>query len=93
VNRQVSRPFNQDNEEDEIDRDFLKLLNNPKFDKLVKNYAIVYHPEWLSKENIYSGVSYFGNKYQSTVCGNVQRYLIFFVVSIVIFLGLSVVLK
>jgi hypothetical protein len=87
--------FRPPTEADDINYNFLKISNHPKFDDLVKNYAMIYHPEWLLKETTYApgNVSYFGNSYQSTVCGNVHKYLMFFIISVVVFLALSIALK
>jgi hypothetical protein len=92
--KQVST-FRPPTESDDINYNFLKISSHPKFDDLVKNYAMVYHPEWLLKETVYApgNVSYFGDNYQSTVCGDVQKYLMFFITSVVIFLALSITLK
>jgi hypothetical protein len=93
--KQVST-FRPPTEQDDINYNFLKISSHPRFDDLVKNYAMVYHPEWLLKETVYApaqSISYFGNNYQSTVCGSVQRYIIFFIVSVVLFLALSIILK
>ena len=73
----------------------MNVIGHPRFKDIVKSYVLINHPEWLLKESIYvpTGKSTFGNQYQSTVCTKVQSYLIFFVVSVVIFLGLSIYLK
>ena len=92
---------------DDIDYNLMKVIGHPKFDDIVKNYALIHHPEWLLRETVYipqngtlpqnrtfpqRSVSYFGNKYHSTICSDVKRYIIFFVVCIIIFLWLSITL-
>jgi hypothetical protein len=78
----------------------MKVIGHPKFDDIVKNYALINHPEWLLRETVYvpqpvntpsspQSISYFGNQYQSTICSDVKRYVIFFVVCVIIFLTLS----
>ena len=85
---------------DDIDYNLMKVIGHPKFDDIVKNYALINHPEWLLRETVYvpqpvntpsspQSVSYFGNQYQSTICSDVKRYVIFFVVCVIIFLTLS----
>jgi len=95
--------FSPNTAQDDIDFNLMKVVGHPKFDDIVKNYALIHHPEWLLRETVYTpppnyrlspqSVSYFGNKYQSTVCSDVKNYVIFFVVSIMIFILLSVYLK
>jgi hypothetical protein len=95
--------FSPNNAQDDIDFNLMKVVGHPKFDDIVKNYALINHPEWLLRETVYKQppnfrlspqtVSYFGNKYQSTVCSDVKNYVIFFVASIMIFLLLTIYLK
>ena len=89
---------------DDFDYNFLKLSRNPQFDDIVKNYIIFKHPDWLlnntssspqsnngvqkrlyTKENF--GIS--GNN----ICGDIKNYILFFIISIAIYLFLSVILK
>ena len=103
--------FNPPQEQDNFDYNLLKVVGHPRFKDIVKNYVLVYHPEWLLKETVYvpgdnnvsnfgnnmnqfgNTMSGFGNTYQNTICSTVQRYVIFFIISVVIFLGLSLILK
>ena len=95
--------FSPNTAQDDIDFNLMKVVGHPKFDDIVKNYALIHHPEWLLRETVYApapnynrasrSVSYFGNKYQNTVCSDVKNYIIFFIVSIMIFLLLSIYLK
>jgi hypothetical protein len=84
--------------ENDIDYNLMKVIGHPKFEDIVKNYALIYHPEWLLKETSYepkqntNNISYFGNKYQSTVCSEVQKYIIFFISSVIVFILLSILL-
>ena len=96
---------------EEIDYNLMKVVGHPKFDDIVKNYALIHHPEWLLRETVYtpsyppstiqrnkdyfnnSNTSYFGNRYQSTVCSNVKNYIIFFISCIIIFIMLSLYFK
>jgi len=82
------------------DLNLLKAINHPKFDDIVKGYILMNHPEWINglpqsrtKNSIsYFGnntLSYFGNKYSSSVCSDIKKYIIFFIVCIIIFLALS----
>ncbi len=89
-----------------IDYNLMKVMGHPKFDEIVKNYALINHPEWFVKETVYvpmkgtdnkiqeksffkPSVSYFGNQYQSTICSDVKRYTLFFIICVIIFLSLS----
>lgn len=102
--------FKPPQDQDNFDYNLLKVVGDPRFKDIVKNYALIYHPEWLLKETIYvpgkkpsefgnntsqfgNTISKFGNMYQNTITASVQRYVIFFVICIVIFLGLSLFLK
>jgi len=86
----------------------MKAMSLPNFDKYVKNYISVHHPEWATMQQVQGpqsppgpsgpsgpikgSVSYFGNKYSSTVCYNVNRTVIFFIGSVIIFMLLSLLL-
>jgi hypothetical protein len=96
-----------------IDQDFeyyfYKLSSNPKFDKILHNYLIVKHPEWLlpmgspgSPVSTGSPVSYsaFGNvqrsqrlRRDSTVNNIIKKYLNFLIVSFLIYVILTTVLQ
>ena len=94
-----------------IDQDFeyyfYKLSSNPKFDKILHNYLIVKHPEWLlpmgSPVSTGSPVSYsaFGNvqrsqrnrRGDSTVNNIIKKYLNFLIVSFLIYVILTTVLQ
>ena len=111
----VFQPRNKDINEfrlhnmEEIDYNLMKVIGHPKFDDIVKNYALINHPEWLLRESVYTpstiqqnkdyfgksnvNTSYFGNRYQSTVCSNVKNYIIFFISCIIIIIMLSLYLK
>ena len=96
----------QQSNSNDIDYNLMKVIGHPKFDDIVKNYALIYHPEWLLNETTYVPVntagnatgkvadskSTFGNVYHSTVCSDVQKYLIFFITSVIIFIILSIIL-
>ena len=71
---------------------FFKMLNNPKFDDILKNYIIYKHPDWLINKqvnNIIPGISNFGLNTPNSV----KNYIIFFIVSLMIYLLLSVAIK
>ena len=71
----------------------LKLIAHPKFDDIVKGYVLMNHPEWMNGNltQTRSSKSYFGNKYSSTICSDVKRYIMFFIVCIIIFITLTLV--
>ena len=89
--------------------DLLKVIQHPKFEEIVKNYIIVKHPEWVNgtlnstefvpnkqnvvKETFENLKQTFGNSYSTTVCSNIQNYLMFFIVTLSIYLFLKMVLK
>jgi hypothetical protein len=87
--------------EDNIDYNLMKVISHPKFDEIVKNYALIHHPEWLLNRNIprksyketFGNMSSFGNQYQSTFCSNIKNYIIFYIVSIMIFISLTLYFK
>jgi hypothetical protein len=81
-------------------------MQHPKFEDIVKNYVIVKHPEWINStvgtiesvpnknQNVKQNFKeYFGNGYSTTVCSNIQNYLMFFIVTLCIYLFLKMVLK
>ena len=83
----------------------MKVVGHPKFDDIVRNYALIHHPEWLLKEVVYKPApeskftafnskskSTFGNKYQTTICLEVQKYILFFITCVVFFVILTLTL-
>jgi len=98
---QQAAVFRPNTAQDDIDYNLMKVVGHPKFDDIVRNYALIHHPEWLLKETVYipqpamsspSTKSTFGNKYQSTLCLEVQKYVMFFIISIIFFIILSLTL-
>jgi hypothetical protein len=86
--------FRPNTAQDDVDYNLMKVIGHPKFDDIVRNYALIKHPEWLLKETVYvpqyvqqpsSKSNFGGNQYQSTVCSEVQKYLMFFIISVVFF--------
>jgi hypothetical protein len=91
--------FSKPEASENFDYNLMKVISHPKFDDIVKNYALVYHPEWLLRESVYRpsqqmgpanprSISYFGNKYQRTVCSDIKNYILFFIISVAIFVAL-----
>jgi len=83
--------------EDNIDYNLMKVVGHPRFDDIVKNYILVKHPEWLLKETVYipndtTSQSNFGNRYQSTITSDFQKYMAFFIISVFLFVLLSTIL-
>jgi hypothetical protein len=73
---------------------FYRMMKHPKFDEIVKNYIMFKHPEWgLKQTNYEPSKSTFGQMYSSTAFSEIKKYIIFFVICIVIFTSLSVYLK
>ena len=69
----------------------LKVISHPKFDDIVKGYVLMNHPEWMNgnlTQTTYSK-SYFGNKYANSVCSDIKRYIIFFIICVLIFVVLT----
>ena len=79
-----------------FETDILKIMQNPKFDDFVKNYVIVKHPEWvnikgtsdISVKNNYDSKSTF-SKSTFGVTSSVNNYLIFFIISLLLYLWLK----
>jgi hypothetical protein len=96
--------FRPNTAQDDIDYNLMKVVGHPKFDDIVRNYALINHPEWLLKESVYSpqqpaqqpvpgnNKSNFGNKYQSTLCLDIKKYILFFIFSVVIFIIFTIIL-
>ncbi len=92
----------QGNLEDDLDFTFFKMMKNPKFEDIIKNYILFKHPEWFGKGlsgTQYSGNNqgnnkeYFGQKYSNTICTDVKNYILFFIISIAIYLLLVLFLN
>jgi hypothetical protein len=97
----VSASFNTGNttKQDTFDTDILRVISHPRFDDIVTNYIALKRPELanaqLQQTNYtgQSGVSYFGNRYNSTVCSDVKKYISFFIFCIIVFICLTVAFK
>ena len=87
----IGQPDNQVSKFDDIDYNLMKVLGHPKFDDIVKNYVLINHPTWLQGNKDFVK-STFGNKYQTTICFEVQKYLMFFIISVIVFVILSITL-
>jgi len=93
----VSATFCENKEKvnyDDFEYTFLKLSRSPQFDDIVKNYILLKHPDWLLSSTSYlpNTKETFG-KDSSNICNSIQNYILFFVVSLVIYLILSFILK
>jgi hypothetical protein len=73
-----------------FETDILKIMQNPKFDDFVKNYVIVKHPDWVNIKGT-SDISVKNNYSKSTfgVNSSVNNYLIFFIISLLLYLWLK----
>jgi hypothetical protein len=94
----TSVSFTKNEKNDSKDVDILKIIQHPKFDDIVKNYVIVKHPEWINStfsktEFVPKSKENFGTSYSTTVCSNIQNYLMFFIITLSIYLFLKMVLK
>lgn len=81
--------------ETDFDYMFLKLIKHPQFEDIIKNYIIYKRPKWLLSETNYQpGLKEtFGRMYSRTTCSDIKNYIIFFIVSVSIYLLLTVFLK
>ena len=88
------KEYNPDKSEDDFDYAFLKLMKHPKFDDIVKNYVSVKYPN-MNNKNLISTESKegFGQKYTRTICSDIRNYIVFFIISLVIYLFLSLYLR
>jgi hypothetical protein len=93
---QTSKLGPQQNQTDTNDLMLLKVISHPKFDDIVKSYVLMNHPEWMNgnlTQTRYSpqSKSFFGNKYANTICSDIKRYIVFFIVCILIFVVLTLI--
>jgi len=79
--------------EDDLELTFFKLMKSPRFEDVVKNYIYFKHPEWLLSSNKFvpSKESFGSNT--NLPCEDIKHYIIFFIVSISLYLLLSLLLK
>ena len=97
-----NQPMNQ--QFNSFDYNLLKVMGDPRFDHVVRNYVLINHPEWLNCSNQQQNQSQnvpqkipslskstFGNNYSSNICYEIKRYIVFFIFSVVIFLFLSLI--
>ena len=97
-NQSMNQQFNS------FDYNLLKVMGDPRFDHVVRNYVLINHPEWLNCSNQQQNQSQnvpqkipslskstFGNNYSSNICYEIKRYIVFFIFSVVIFLFLSLI--
>jgi hypothetical protein len=81
--------------DDDFEYHFIKAMKHPKFEDIVKNYVSVKYPNLFLKETDYApqGKESFGNKYSRTVCSDIKNYIVFFIMSMLIYLFLSMYLN
>ena len=79
--------------DDDLEVTFFKLMKSPRFEDVVKNYIYFKHPEWLLSSNKFvpSKESFGSNT--NLQCEDIKHYIIFFIVSISLYLLLSLLLK
>ena len=86
------------------DINFLEVVKHPQFDDIVKNYVRERHPNWVItdtqsvpravKENFQENFQEnFGKRYSSTICSDIKNYIVFFIISLVMYMFLSLVIK
>ena len=89
--------FEKGDNEFNLENNFFKMVQHPRFDDLVYKYVHNNHPDWVLRDKEYTGnKSNFGksyNKYSTTICSDIKNYLIFFTLSIAIYLLLSLLVK
>ena len=86
--------FEKDENEFNLENNFFKMIQHPKFNDLVYKYVQNNHPDWVLRDKEYVGnKSNFGKKYSTTICSDIKNYLIFFTISISIYLILSMLVK
>jgi hypothetical protein len=76
-------------QEDDLELVIFRLMKNPKFDEIIKNYINFKHPDWVLNSNMYSTTKEsFGKKINTSTCEEIKNYIIFFVISILLYLFL-----
>ena len=85
-------PSKNDSIPDDFEYNFLKLSRSPQFEDVIKNYILFKHPDWLLSNTNYSSKESFG-KSKSALCDDIKNYIIFFIISMVIYLFLSLLIK
>ena len=84
-----------------FDQTYMNLIKHPRFDDIVHKYVSENHPNWLlsstnftPKGNHYGYVKEnFGNKYATTICSDIKNYILFFIISLIIYMFLSLLVK
>jgi hypothetical protein len=83
---------NNNDTDDDLEFTFFKLMKSPRFEDVVKNYIYFKHPEWLLSSNKFvPSKESFGST--NLPCDDIKHYIIFFVISILLYLLLSLFLK
>ena len=79
----------------DLENNFFKMIQHPRFDDLVYNYVKNNHPKWVLSDKQYVKSDFKSNfgGYSTTVCSDIKNYLTFFTISIVIYLLLSLLVK
>jgi hypothetical protein len=80
------------NDSDDLELTIFKLMKHPKFDDIIQNYVKFKHPDWILNQNSYESKESFGKLKKST-CDEIKNYVIFFVISISLYLFLSLLLN
>jgi len=92
VNATFCQSTNESPIPDDFEYNFLKLSRSPQFEDVIKNYILFKHPDWLLSNTSYSGKESFGQT-KAGLCDDIKNYIIFFIISIVIYLFLSLLIK
>lgn len=94
VNATFCPSKNESPQIDDFEYTFLKLSRSPQFEDVIKNYILFKHPDWLLSNTNYSHSQKesFG-KSKTGLCDDIKNYIIFFIISMVIYLFLSLLLK
>ena len=81
---------------------FLEIIKHPGFDDIVKDYVKIRHPDWVLtgtqsvpvKENFQENFQEnFGKRYSSTICTDIKNYILFFIISLIMYMMLSIIIK
>ena len=86
---------------DDFDYTFLRIMRHPRFDEIVKNYVIINHPDWILNNTHYvpnnpnnpNQIIYSRSKEMFGSENVTKNYVIFFIVAIMIYLGICLVYK
>lgn len=91
------QPAKPEQSTDDDDQFILKLFKHPRIDDIIQKYIKIKHPSWILNNKNYYKESFGGsnllNRYSSNIYSDMKNYITFFIISLVIYMFLTLLLN